>query len=88
MFPTSDCQKYDGNRAKQSDGFVFCSYLWNDRSQKKVNGITYVFNNQLEINLKTSKSDLVVSSKPGVSTMHKFRPGNGSLTTEISLVKD
>src|SRR6266545_790484 len=43
---------------------------------------------QSDIILKISKSDLWVSSKPGVSTKHKFSPGYESLTTEISLVQE
>lgn len=50
--------------------------------------MAYVLVNQSEIIFKMSTSDLFVSSKPGVSTKHRLRPGNESLMTEISLVHD
>src|SRR6266545_2772908 len=52
---------------------------------------TYVLLSQSEIILKIWASDLSVSSKPGVSTKQiseSTSPGNESLMTETSLVKD
>ena len=52
---------------------------------------TYVLITQSEINLKISKSDLLVSSKPGVSTREISESSISeieNLKTDISLVQD